>query len=124
MRVAVSHIVIMAAPKTKPRTRAAQVSGTDSRLNFRLAREVKERVVRAAALTGRDLTEFAVAALNEKASEVIEQYDHLLLESSDYQYFLVALSDKDDARPSQRSRDAAKRYKAGKRKGVRYQLAD
>jgi uncharacterized protein (DUF1778 family) len=96
----------------------------ESRLNFRLALDIKERVARAAALTGQDLTEFAVAALNEKAGEVIERHDHLLLGSKDYRFFLDALSLKEVAKPSNRSLKAAENYRRGKRKGVRYTLAD
>jgi uncharacterized protein (DUF1778 family) len=114
----------MPSAKKKPGAKSARMHSPDSRLNFRLAREVKDRVARAAALTGQDLTEFAVAALNEKACEVIEQHDHLLLESDDYQFFLGSLGNHDNPRPSKHSRLAAERYKAGKRKGVGYQLAD
>ena len=96
----------------------------ESRLNFRLAPQIKERVARAAALTGRDLTEFAIAALNEKADEVIERYDHVLLESKEYRFFLDALSSTKIPTPSDRSMAAAESYRHGIRKGVRYHLAD
>lgn len=108
----------------------AKITGNDkkassqSRLNFRLAPEIKKRIARAAALTGRDLTEFAVAALNEKAEEVLERHDHLLLVSKDYHFFLDALSVKDAPKPSNRSIRTAENYRKGKRKGVRYHLAD
>ena len=95
-----------------------------SRMNFRLSPEIKERVARAAALTGRDLTEFAVTALNEKAEEVIERHDHLLLGSEDYHFFLDALSAADVSGPSEYSIRAVEHYRSGKRKGVRYHLAD
>jgi Uncharacterized protein conserved in bacteria len=97
---------------------------TQSRLNFRLAPEIKNRIARAAALTGRDLTEFAVAALNEKADEVIDHHGHVLLDSREYHFFLEALSSTKITQPSARSIAAAKRYRRGKRKGVRYHLAD
>lgn len=118
-------IVKMATTKTKASTEAkGKRKGTESRLNFRLATEVKNRIARAAALTGRDLTEFAVAALNEKADEVIQSHDHILLDSKDYRFFLEALSSKKTAKPSDRSIAAAERYRHGKRRGVRYHLAD
>ena len=93
-------------------------------MNFRLAVSVKERVARAAALSGQDLTEFAVSALKEKADQVIERHDHLLLGSTDYEFFLDALSGASVKEPSEKSRAAAARYRRGTRKGVRYTLAD
>jgi uncharacterized protein (DUF1778 family) len=114
----------MAAIKTISKTVETKKRVPESRLNFRLALDIKERVARAAALTGQDLTEFAVAALNEKAGEVIERHDHLLLGSKDYRFFLDALSSKEVSKPSNRSLKAAENYRRGKRKGVRYTLAD
>lgn len=92
------------------------------RMNIRLAAEVKERVVRAAALSGQDLTEFAVVALSEKAAKVIEQHDQVVLSSADYQFFLDKLSVR--SKPSQRSRSVAANYRKGIRRGVRHHLAD
>ena len=90
------------------------------RLNFRLDPEIKARVVRAAAITGQEVTDFAVATLNEKASEVLARHDSLTLNGDDYQFFLNALAD--NRKPSKRSRDAAGRYRQGKRKRVSYHL--
>jgi uncharacterized protein (DUF1778 family) len=95
-----------------------------SRLNFRLAPIVKERVMKAAALSGQDLTEFAVATLSEKASLIIEQHDNLLLGSEEHEFFLNALAEPNASEPSERSRKAAEKYRQGSRKGVRYSLAD
>jgi uncharacterized protein (DUF1778 family) len=118
----------MQPAKTKRPVRTATIQNKNvpqqSRLNFRLAPEIKERVARAAALTGQDLTEFAVATLSEKADEVLERHDQLLLGSEDYHFFLDALSEKRLRKPSERSRKAADAYRRGTRKGVRYQLAD
>lgn len=108
-----------AAPKT-----ARCQDSEQSRLNFRLAPTVKERVVKAAALSGQDLTEFAVATLSEKANLIIEQHDNLLLGSEEHEFFLKALVDTTVSEPSERSRTAAERYRQGTRKGVRYTLAD
>ena len=101
-----------------------QNSKEQSRMNIRLAPAVKERVARAAALSGQDLTEFAVATLSEKADIVIERHDHFLLGSEDHEFFLNALSETGVREPSERSRSAAEKYRQGTRKGVRYTLAD
>lgn len=101
------------------------VSSTEqSRMNIRLAPTIKERVARAAALSGQDLTEFAVSTLSEKADLIIERHDHLLLGSSEHEFFLDALADTTVEEPSQRSLTAAEKYRQGIRKGVRYSLAD
>jgi uncharacterized protein (DUF1778 family) len=95
-----------------------------SRINIRLAPTIKERVARAAALSGQDLTEFAVATLSEKAEIVIERHDHLLLGSEDHKFFLNAMAETNVQEPSERSLSAAEKYRQGVRKGVRYHLAD
>ena len=99
-------------------------SAEQSRLNVRLSPAVKERIIKVAALCGQDLTEFAVAALSEKANHIIEQHDNLLLGTAEYNFFLNALSDSSESEPSERSRNAAEKYRQGTRKGVRYILAD
>lgn len=96
---------------------------TSGRMNIRMAMEVKERIAKAAALSGQDLTEFAVVTLSEKAAEIINQHDQMLLGSDDYQFFLNALSDT-SMEPSAKSSAVAEKYRKGIRKGVRYQLAD
>lgn len=98
-----------------------------SRMNFRLASEVKARVARAAALAGQDLTEFAVAALSEKADETIEKHESVFLSRSDYNFFLNVLDGKGNVEaeePSERSRTTAEKYRRGKKSGARYHLAD
>lgn len=95
-----------------------------SRLNFRLAPEIKARVARAATIVGQDLTEFAVSTLSQKADEVLEKHDNVLLGSKDYQFFLDALSAAETDEPSKKSQKAADDYRRGTRKGARYHLAD
>src|SRR5437660_10925884 len=87
------------------------------RMHFRLAPEIKERVTRAAAITGQGLTDFAVSALKEMADEVLERHESLLLNREDYHFFLDSLDDY--KKPSQRARTAAARYRRGRRKAVR-----
>ena len=125
-------VIIMAVSKVKiakreseKKTRATTLTVTEqSRMNIRLALTVKERVARAATLSGQDLTEFAVATLSEKADQIIERHDQLILGSEDHEFFLSALSETSVREPSERSRTAAEKYRQGTRKGVRYHLAD
>ena len=95
-----------------------------SRMNFRLASDVKARIARAAALTGQDLTEFAVAALSEKADETIEKHESVFLSRSEYNFFLGVLDGSQDSEPSEKSLATAERYRLGKKEGVRYRVAD
>ncbi len=95
-----------------------------SRLNFRLASEIKERVAKAATIIGQDLTEFAIATLNQRAVEIIEKHDSMILESDDYCFFLNSLEEPETPEPSSKSQEIAEKYRRGLRKGVRYQLAD
>lgn len=100
------------------------IDNQQSRLNFRLAPEIKARVARAATIVGQDLTEFAVSTLSEKADEVLEKHDNVLLGSEDYQFFLDALSEQKADKPSGKSKKAAEKYRCGTRKGARYEIAD
>ena len=93
------------------------------RMNIRIAVEVKERISKAAALSGQDLTEFAVTTLSEKAAEIIDRHDQLLLDADDYQHFLSTLSEAEFV-PSEKSQAIAEKYRRGTRKGVRFGLAD
>ena len=90
------------------------------RMHFRLDPKIKARVARAAAITGQGLTDFAVSTLSEKADQILARHDTILLTSDEYSFFLKALDD--DRKPSKRARDAAKRYRRGRRKGVRYSV--
>ena len=92
------------------------------RMNFRLDPEIKARVAHAAAITGQGLTDFVVSTLNEKASEILERHDSIMLNSHDYSFFMSTLTD--DIPPSEGSRTAAERYRWGRRRGVRYHLDD
>jgi uncharacterized protein (DUF1778 family) len=105
----------MAAPTTKRTTAKKQ-----GRMNFRLDPKIKERVARAAAITGQGLTDFAVSTLSEKADEIISRHDTLLLDRDEFNFFLGLL---EEARaPSKRSLAAAKRYRRGRREGVRHRF--
>ena len=86
------------------------------RMHFRLDPAIKQRVARAAAITGQGLTDFAVAALSERADEILERHESVVLSRKDYSFFLKSLDH--SPRPSRRSRTVASRYKRGRRKGI------
>jgi uncharacterized protein (DUF1778 family) len=99
---------------------ASSATSSKDRMHFRLDPKVKERVVRAAAISGQGLTNFAVSALVEKAEEILQRHNSLVLSDEESKFFLESLSE--DKKPSRHSLAAAKRYRAGTRKGVRYRL--
>jgi uncharacterized protein (DUF1778 family) len=97
-------------------------TSSKDRMHFRLAPEVKDRVTRAAAITGQGLTDFAVSALSERANEILERHESVLLNRKEYHFFLESLDT--SRKPSRRSLAAASRYRRGRRKGVKYRFAD
>jgi len=97
---------------------------SESRLNVRLSTPLKERVVRAAAILGQDLTEFAVSTLNDRDIEVIERHENFELTQTERQFFFDYMDGKIKAKPSARARRVAKDYLKGKKRGDAYELAD
>jgi uncharacterized protein (DUF1778 family) len=95
-----------------------------SRLNIRLAPEIKTRIARAATILGQDLTEFASTTLNERADEVIAKNDVFILSEKDRRAFLDILSGDFDWETSEKSRKLAAEYKRGNTKGQTYEFAD
>ena len=94
-----------------------------SRLNVRVSPEIKARIARAADILDQDLTEFAVSTLNERAVDVIDKYDHIVLSAEEYQFFLDAL-DKPASEPAEYSLKALAEYRRGVRNGVTYEFED
>ncbi len=59
-----------------------------ARINFRLPNAIKEQIERAAAISGKTLTDFAVAALAATASQVLETSQITTLSDRDRDLFL------------------------------------
>ncbi len=83
---------------------------SDSRLDFRLNRQVKEVIERAAVVSGQSVSDFAVSALYRTAKEVLEKEQTTRLSNRDRNIFLAMLDS--DAKPSEALKRAAKRYKS------------
>lgn len=98
-------------------------TGTNSRLNVRLTPDLKARIRRAATVLGQDLTEFAVSTLNDRAVEILEEYDSMVLSENERRAFLDILAG-DAPAPTKRALESAKKYKSGVKKGVSYEFAD
>ena len=62
------------------------------RLAFRMKTELKERIEQAAALLGVTVTDFVIASLSERASEVLARQQLLTLSDRDRDRFLEAMN--------------------------------
>lgn len=81
-----------------------------TRLDFRLAREQKALIERAAGLLGQTVSQFAIATLVHSAHETIQHAAQTELTSRDRDRFLSMLAS--DAAPNAALKSAAKRYRA------------
>ena len=66
-------------------------TGANPRVAFRVKPELKERIETAAALMGLTVTDFVVATLSERASEVVDRQLRITLSDRDRDQFLAAL---------------------------------
>lgn len=66
-------------------------SNREERLGFRMDRQTKGLIERAAQLEGRKVTEYCVTALAETARRTIEQHETLVLSDKDRRVFFDAL---------------------------------
>ena len=82
----------------------------DTRLNFRLPRELKATIEKAAARLGQSVSDFAVSTLVREAREVNREHDVTELSDRDRDVFVSILDDA-DARPNEALAAAAERYK-------------
>ena len=81
----------------------------EARLNFRLPKEMKDLIERAASELGQTVSDFAVSTLVQSARDVIYKYQRTELSNRDRDVFLAALDEK--AGPNERLSKAARRYK-------------
>ena len=82
----------------------------EARLSFRLNRELKELIERAALLTGQNVSDFAVSILVEHARRILQEHETTILSDRDRDLFLAML-DK-DAEPNEALKKAANRVRS------------
>lgn len=80
-----------------------------ARLNFRLPSEAKEKIERAAVVSGLTITDFAIHALVSSADEILERHHVTTLSDRDRDLFLQMLDNPPP--PNDALKKAAKRYK-------------
>lgn len=69
-----------------------RTASCDERIDFRVSPATKELLARAAALRGSNLTDFILGSAQERAVEIIEQYERLKLTNRDRDRLLAALA--------------------------------
>ncbi len=80
-----------------------------SRLNFRLPIELKERIEKAAIVSGVTVTDFAISVLAISADEVLEKHQNRILSNRDRDIFLNILEN--PPKPNEALLKAVKEYK-------------
>jgi len=85
-------------------------------MNFRLPREKKNAIERAAAIRGLSLTDFAILTLYQEAQEVLKSETVTILTDRDRDAFLDALDN--PPAPNDVLLQAARTYKAAKDEGT------
>ena len=83
----------MATRKTSRKVVTRPASTRGERIDFRVNLDTKDLLVRAAALRGSNLTAFILESAQERAVELIEQYERLNLTNRDRDRLLGALSE-------------------------------
>jgi uncharacterized protein (DUF1778 family) len=78
------------------------------RVHCRVTPQHKSILKKAAALTGQDLTSFITAATVERAIEVIEKHERIVLSEKDAEFFLATLENPPE--PSDKLKAAAAEY--------------
>ncbi len=81
----------------------------NARLEARITPEQKKFFLKAAALTGRSLTDFVVASVQENATRAVREHETMILSVRDREAFVSALLN--PPVPGARLRKAAQRYK-------------
>jgi len=94
---------------TRTRNGRSLASAKRARLEARITLDQKELFQRAAALTGRTLTDFVVGSAQEIAARTVREHEAMTLGARDRERFVAALLEA--PQPGTRLQKAARRYK-------------
>ena len=84
-------------------------SAKKARFEARITSDQKALFKRAAALTGRSVTDFVIGSAHEVAARTVREHEVMILSGRDREAFVAALLD--PPAPGKRLRRAARRYK-------------
>ena len=90
----------------------------NTQFNIRMAVENKSKVERAARAANQSLTEFAEAAVVQRAEEVLERQERILLSERDFERFAALMMA--DTEPTETALREAAEFNQGKKDGSRY----
>ena len=90
----------------------------NTQFNIRMAVENKLKVERAARAANQSLTEFAEAAVVQRAEEVLERQERILLSDRDFERFVQLMTS--DAEPTETALREAAAFNQGQSDGSRY----
>lgn len=90
----------------------------NTQLNIRMAVENKAKLERAARAANQTLTEFAEAALVQRAEEVLERQERILLSERDFERFVQFMTAEDELAETALQEAAA--FNQGQMQGARY----
>lgn len=90
-------------------TVAEQTIDKPARFNFRLPAEIKDRIEKAAIISGVTVTDFAINVLADSADEVLEKQHTRILSDRDRDIFLAMLDE--DVEPNEALLKAVEEYK-------------
>lgn len=111
----------MATQVRKPKTtRHPPARKHEARLDFRLPREAREQIERAALVSGQSLSDFAAGTLVREAAQVLSAYQTTTLSDRDRDLFLALLDSEEG--PNDALREAHARYATGQVVGGTYFL--
>ena len=88
---------------------AEQTINKPARFNFRLPAEIKDRIEKAAIISGVTVTDFAINVLANSAAEVLEKQYTRTLSDRDRDIFLAMLDE--DVEPNEALLKAVEEYK-------------
>jgi len=97
----------MTAPR--PSGGHAGAAAKTARLEARITADQKSLFQRAAALTGRSLTDFVIGSAQEVASRTLREHEAMTVSARDREAFVAALLN--PPAPGKRLRKAARRYR-------------
>ena len=87
---------------------STEISRKGERIDFRVNTEVKALFTRAAELSGTSLSGFVLEAARQRAMELIENHERIVLNNQDRDVFLAALSN--PPAPAESLKRAANKY--------------
>lgn len=106
--------------RTKDNAKRVPQRKHEARLDFRLPREAREQIERAALVSGQSLSDFAAGTLVREAAQVLSAYQTTTLSDRDRDLFLALLDSEEG--PNDALREAHARYSQGQVVGGTYFL--